>query len=83
MQIEVDLWIFELQYIKTKKLKGTGCKTQLICGVLLIFLTSLKALIAQYHVDLWIFQNMKKRSKKLQEPYAKCFGFVDFVFILI
>ena len=71
MQIEVDLWIFELQYIKTKKLKGTGCKTQLICGVLLIFLTSLKALIAQYHVDLWIFQNMKIKVQKVKGTVRK------------
>ena len=55
MQIEVDLRIFKLQCIKTKEIKGTGCKTQLICGVLLIILTSLKALVAQYRVqrDSW------------------------------
>ena len=32
VQFDVELWIFENQY--TPKLKGTGCKTQWICGFL-------------------------------------------------
>ena len=52
-QIDVDLWIFENQY--TPKLKGTGCKTQWICGFLYGGLSIGKALVAQNDVDLWIF----------------------------
>ena len=54
-----------------KNSKEPGSKTQQICGVLFIFLTILKALIAQYHVDLWIFQKMKIKAQKVKGTVRK------------
>ena len=62
-QIDVDLWIFEYQY--TPKLKGTGCKTQWICGFLYNGLSIGKSLVAQNDVDLWIFGNRKIKTQKV------------------
>ena len=62
-QIDVDLWIFEYQY--TPKLKGTGCKTQWICGFLYGGLSIGKSLVAQNDVDLWIFGNRKIKTQKV------------------
>ena len=78
--------IFEIQYKKTKKLKGTGCKIQYILEVLLIFLTSLKALKAQYHVDLWIFQNMKIKVQKVKGTVRKMLwicGFSIYTYLIV
>ena len=65
----MDLWIFEYQY--TPKLKGTGCKTQWICGFLCFGLSNGKALIAQIDVDLWIFGNMKIKTQKVKATVRK------------
>ena len=54
---------FEDQY--NQKLKGTGCKTQWICGFLYLGLSNGKALTAQNDVDLWIFGNTKIKTQKL------------------
>ena len=62
----MDLWIFEIQYIKTIKLKETGCRTQGICGVFYVDLSCVIALIAQNDVDLWIFENMKINVQKVK-----------------
>ena len=59
IKVDVDLWIFEIQYIKTIKLKETGRRTQGICGFFNVDLLCVIALIAQNDVDLWIFENMK------------------------
>ena len=51
-QVDVDLWIFEIQYIKTIKLKETGRRTQGICGFFYVDLLCVNALVAQNDVDL-------------------------------
>ena len=45
-QVDVDLWIFEIQYIKTIKLKETGRRTQGICGFFYVDLSCVIALVA-------------------------------------
>ena len=57
MQVDVDLWIFEIQYIKTIKLEETGHRTQGICGFFYVDLLCVIALKAQNDVNLWIFEN--------------------------
>ena len=51
-QVDVDLWIFEIQDIKTIKLKETGRRTQGICGFFYVDLLCVIALVAQNDVDL-------------------------------
>ena len=63
-QFDVDLWIFEIQYIKTIKLKETGHRIQGICGIFYVDLFCVIALISQNDVDSWIFENMKINVKK-------------------
>ena len=54
-KVDVDLWIFKIQYIKTVKLKDTGRRTQGIFGFFYVDLSCVIAVVAQNDVDLWIF----------------------------
>ena len=78
-QIDVDLWIFENQY--TPKLKGTGCKTQWICGFLYGSLSIGKALVAQNDVDLWIFGNRKIKTQKVIVTVRKTLWICGFLLL--
>ena len=82
----MDLWIFEIQYIDTIKLKETGHRTQGICGFFYVGLLCVIALVAQNDVDLWIFEHMKLKVPKMKVTACKTLwicGFVDFLYLLI
>ena len=70
---------FENQY--TQKLKGTGCKTQWICGFLNGGLSIGKLLVAQNDADLWIFGNMKIKTQKLIVTVRKTLGICGFLLL--
>ena len=66
MQVDVDLWIVEIQYIKIIKLKETGRKTLGICVFFYVEFSCVIALVAQNDVDFWIFENMKINVQKVK-----------------
>ena len=67
----MDLWIFEIKYIKTIKLKETGQRTQGICGFFYVGILCVIALVAQNYVDLWIFKDMKIKVQKMKVTIRK------------
>ena len=69
-QFDVALWIFEIQYNMTIKLKETG-QTQGICGYFYVGLLCVIALVAQNDVDLWIFENQKMKIQKVKVTVRK------------
>ena len=76
---DVDLWIFENQKFKIRKVKVTVRKT------LWIFIMDLstaclgfETLIVQIDVDLWIFEFITSYLKNSKLPHTKPSGFVDF-----
>ena len=69
-QFDVALWIFEIQYNMTIKLKETG-QTQGICGFFYVGLLCVIALVAQNDVDLWIFEHMKLKVQKMKVTACK------------
>ena len=70
-RVDVDLWIFEIQDIKTIKLKENGRRTQGISEFFYVDLLCVNALVAQNDVDLWIFENMKINVQKIKVTVRK------------
>ena len=82
----MDLWIFEIQYIKTIKLKETGRRTQGICGFFYVDLLCVIALVAQNDVDLWIFEHMKLKVPKMKVTACKTLwicGFLIYTHLMV
>ena len=69
--VDVDLWIFEIQDIKTIKLKENGRRRQWICGFFYVGILCVVALVAQNDVDLWIFKDMKIKVPKMKVTVCK------------
>ena len=62
-QFDMDLWIFEIQYINTIKLKETGHRTQGICGFFYVGLLCVIALVAQNDVDCGFLKIWSNRTQ--------------------
>ena len=68
IKVDVDLWIFEIQYNKTQRNQS---QTLGICGFFYVDLSCVIALVAQNDVDLWIFETMNINVQKVKVTVLK------------
>ena len=78
MQVDVDLWIFWIQYIRTVKLKETDRRAVGICGSFFVDLSYVIELVVQNDVHLLIVENMKIKVQKVEVTVRNMLGICGF-----